>query len=316
MTHPPTADPDIRAVEPLVTTLPDSTAPADSAPRAKSRSIPGALIRKPAAVVSVIVLLIFVFAAVFAHLVAPYDPAAQDPVYQLLPPFWVPGGTTKHLMGTDELGRDMLSRLIYGARTAMALAFAAASISAVVGTVLGVLSGMYERVLGSIIMWLCDSQLAFPYIVLALVVITARGSSFGNLLFILGIFGWVQFARVVRAEVLRVKQMDFVLAAQGNGGSGFNIMRRHILPNVISPVIVLWTFSLASVLVLESALGFLGLGVQPPTSDWGQLFATGRTYILSDWWYCLLPGLAITITVVCSNVLGRSLRIILNPRTR
>ena len=316
MTHPPISDPDIRAAETLIDDMPsDAIALEDTAPRT-SRSVLSAFFHRPVAVIALVVLIIFAFTAIFAHLIAPYDPNAQNPVYQLLPPFWANGGNSSHILGTDELGRDMLSRLIYGARTAMALAFAAASISAVIGTILGVLAGMYEKWLGSIIMWLCDSQLAFPYIVLALVVITARGSSFGNLLFILGIFGWVQFARVVRAEVLRVKRADFVLAAKGNGGSGMNIMRRHILPNVISPVVVLWTFSLAAVLLLESGLSFLSLGIQPPTSDWGLLFASGRTYLLSDYWYCLLPGLCVTIVVLCANVLGRALRVVLNPRTR
>jgi peptide/nickel transport system permease protein len=279
------------------------------------RGVIRAFLRRKGAVLCLVVLVLIALAAIFAPWLAPHDPNAQDPVHQLAPPSWA-GGYNDHIFGTDELGRDLLSRLMYGARTALALAFLAATISAVVGTIMGVLAGMIERGVGSIIMWLCDSQLAFPFVVLALVVITVHGSGFGSLLFVLSVFGWVQYARVVRAEVLRVKRTDYVLAARGGGGSTFTTVRRHILPNVMSPVIVLWTFSIAAVLLLESALSFLGLGVQPPTSDWGQMFASGRAYLIQDWWYCFFPGMAITVTVLCANVLGRAIRDVLNPRLR
>ena len=279
------------------------------------RALLRAFLRRKGAVVCVAIILIIAIAAIFAPLLAPHDPNAQDPVNQLLPPSFA-GGSSNYFLGTDELGRDLLSRMMYGARTVLLLAFVAATISAAVGTFLGIVSGLAERGFGSIIMWLCDSQLAFPFVVLALVVITVRGSTFSSLLFVLSIFGWVQYARVVRAEVLRIKRTDYVLAARGAGGSTLSIVRRHILPNVTSPVVVLWAFSIAAVLLLESALSFLGLGVQPPTSDWGQMFASGRAYLLSDWWYCFWPGLAITVTVLCANVLGRALRDVLNPRLR
>jgi ABC-type dipeptide/oligopeptide/nickel transport system permease subunit len=280
-----------------------------------SISLARAFFRRKGAVISLVILVLFSLCAIFAPWVAPHQPDIQNPVYQLLPPFWMHGGSLSYPLGTDELGRDILSRLIYGARSALSLAFAAASISAVVGTALGLVAGMSRRI-GPVIMWLCDSQLAFPYIVLALVVITARGSSFGTLLFVLSIFGWVQFARVVRASVLSVRQTDYVLSARGTGASTLSLVGKHILPNVISPVIVLWTFSIAGVLLLESGLSFLGVGVQPPTPDWGQMFADGRAYLLNDWWYCFWPGLAIAVTVACANVLGRTLRVVLNPRTR
>jgi peptide/nickel transport system permease protein len=295
---------------------PAPATPLDDGSARASHGILRALLRRKAAVLCLFILFAFAFCAIFASWVAPHNPNSQNPVYQLLPPEWMHGGNSKYPLGTDELGRDMFSRLIFGARSALALAFLAATISAIVGTVLGLVAGMSQRFAGPVIMWLCDSQLAFPYIVLALVVITARGSSFDSLLFVLAIFGWVQFARVVRAAVLSVKQTDYVLSARGTGGSTASIVRRHILPNVISPVIVLWTFSIASVLLLESGLSFLGLGVQPPTSDWGQLFASGRAYLLQDWWYCALPGLAITVTVICASVVGRALRVVLNPRNR
>jgi peptide/nickel transport system permease protein len=279
------------------------------------RGVFRAFFRRPGAVVSLIVLAVIALAAIFASVLAPDSPNVQDFGAQMAPPAWA-GGTWSHILGTDELGRDTLSRLMYGARDVLALSFLAATVTAVIGTLLGVLAGMIERGAGWIVNWLCDAQLAFPFIVLALVVITVRGDSFGTLLFVLSIFGWVQYARVVRAEVLRLKRTDYVLAARGGGGSTMTIIRQHILPNVTSQVLVLWTFSIAQVLLLESSLSFLGLGVQPPTADWGQMFANGRAYLLEDWWYCFFPGLAITLTILCAYVIGRALRDVLNPRLR
>lgn len=279
------------------------------------RGVARAFFRRKAAVVALIVLAIIVLAAILAPWIAPDTPNSQDYAAQLAPPVWA-GGTWSHILGTDELGRDILSRLMYGAREVLALSFLAATITAAVGTLLGVLAGMIERGVGWIVNWLCDAQLAFPFVVLALVVITVRGDSFATLLFVLSIFGWVQYARVVRAEVLRLKRTDYVLAARGGGSSTATIIRQHILPNVTSQVLVLWTFSVAQVLLLESSLSFLGLGIQPPTADWGQMFADGRAYLLEDWWYCFFPGLAITITILCAYLIGRALRDVLNPRLR
>lgn len=279
------------------------------------RGVVRAFFRRKAAVTALVVLAIIVLAAILAPVLAPDGPTTQDFGAQLAPPAW-DGGTWSHVLGTDELGRDTLSRLMYGARDVLALSFLAATITAVIGTLLGVLAGMIERGVGWVVNWLCDSQLAFPFVVLALVVITVQGDSFGTLLFVLSIFGWVQYARVVRAEVLRLKRTDYVLAARGSGSSTATIIRQHILPNVSSQVLVLWTFSIAQVLLLESSLSFLGLGIQPPTADWGQMFASGRAYLLEDWWYCFFPGLAITITILCAYLIGRALRDVLNPRLR
>jgi len=288
----------------------------DAVARASGRTAIGAFVRRPAALLALAVLAIIILGAVLAPWLAPHDPNTQSPADQLQGPFWTEGGSTEFLLGTDELGRDLLSRVMFGARPALALAFMAATISAVVGIVAGLVAGMFPRRVGAAVMWVCDVQMAFPFVVLALVVLTIRGSSFGSLLFVLAAFGWVQFARVVRAEVMRVKQMDYVLAARSAGGTTFSVVVRHVLPNVITPVLVVWTFNLASVLLLESALSFLGLGIQPPDSDWGQMFATGRAYLLQHFWYALFPGLGITLTVLCVNVLGRTARDVLNPRLR
>lgn len=297
--------------------LPAATPAGATAPERPdaSRTLLRSFLRNKGGVLSLAVLLVIVVVTVLAEYVAPYDPEEQNPARALLAPVWA-GGTGEHLLGTDELGRDLLSRVVYGARTALALAFGAATISAVIGTLLGLVAGMNRRWVGPVVDWLCDVQLAFPNIVLALVVITSQGNSLGSLLFVLSIFGWVHFARVVRSEVLTLRQADFVLAARGSGGSTLSITFQHILPNVMSSVLVLWTFAVATVLLLESGLSFLGLGVQPPASDWGQLFASGRAFLIQNPWYAFMPAVAITVTVLCATVLGRALRKTLNPRTR
>ncbi|MFF5228242.1 ABC transporter permease [Dactylosporangium sp. NPDC000521] len=289
--------------------------PSVSGRREPSRTLVRSFLRAKAGVLSLVVLLGIVVVTLLAKQVAPYDPGQLDPAKALLKPVWA-GGSSDHLLGTDELGRDLLSRLIFGARTALALAFGAATISAVVGTVLGLIGGMNRRWIGPVVDWLCDVQLAFPNIVLALVVITSQGNSISSLLIVLSIFGWVHFARVVRSAVLTLRQADFVLAARGSGGSTLSITFQHILPNVMSSVLVLWTFAVATVLLLVSGLSFLGLGVQPPASDWGQLFASGRAFLIQNPWYAFMPAVAITVTVLCATVLGRTLRTTLNPRTR
>ena len=273
-----------------------------------------ALLRRPSVVIALLVLLGFGVVAVFAPLLAPDNPNTQNPANGLQLPFWAVGGSLAHPLGTDELGRDLLSRLMYGARPALGLCFAASLTAAVFGTAMGLLAGMRRGWVGAGVMWLVDAQLAFPYIILALAVVTVAGSSFGVLYVLLSIFLWVQFARLVRAEVLRIRRADYVLAAESSGTSRSRIMTRHILPNIISPVIVMWTFSLAIVLLIESGLSFLGVGVQPPQADWGSLLETGRTYLFQDGWYSFFPGLAIFLTVLCVNIVGLAARDVLNPR--
>ena len=275
-----------------------------------------ALAHRPTAVVSAVFLLLLALMAIFAPWLAPHDPLEQNPAAILQPPFWADGGSTEYLLGTDELGRDLLSRLMVGARTALGLGVAATLVTALVGIVLGLMAGMSTRFVGPAIMWIADAQLAFPYIVLALAVIAARGTSLFNLFVVLSIFGWVQFARVVRAEVLRVKTADYVLAARGCGTSTPKIVLRHILPNVASPTIVTATFTFAAMVLVESGLSFLGVGVQPPTPDWGALMASGRVYLYQSAWYSLLPGLLIFFTILAVNVLGLAVRDVLNPKGR
>jgi peptide/nickel transport system permease protein len=285
-------------------------------PPRRSAGVLRAFVRRPSGMIPLVVLVLVALAAIFAPLITGGDPNAQDPINQLLPPIWENGGKSVHFLGTDELGRDMATRLVYGARTALALAVSAATLSAIIGTLVGLFAGMYEKWVGSIVLWLADSQMAFPFVVLALVVVAVKGNSIGALFFILTLFGWVHFARVVRAQTLRIKRADFVLAARSVGSSETAVIFRHILPNVISPAVVLWTFQVAGVLLLESALSFLGLGIQPPTADWGTMFASGRAFLITNPWNCILPGIAVLITVLCANQLGRTLRVVLNPRTR
>lgn len=289
---------------------------ADPAQAHRSHGVLGSFVRRPGGIVPLVVLAVIALASLLARWIAPYDPTEQHVTSALLVPSFLPGGDPAFLLGTDELGRDMLSRLIYGARTAMLLSLTAATVSAMIGTAAGLLAGLYTRTVGPVVAWMIDSQLAFPFIVLALVVITVRGNSMISLLFVLSLFGWVQFARVIRVQTLQVRNTDYVLAARSAGSPAWLTVTRHILPNVVPPAVVLWTFQVAAVLLLEGALSFLGLGVQPPQADWGTMFADGRAYLLVNPWNALLPGLAILVTVLCANILGRTLRTVLNPRLR
>ncbi|WP_433041998.1 ABC transporter permease [Dactylosporangium sp. CS-033363] len=271
------------------------------------------LLRRPAAVVSLIVLAGLAAMAVLGPSIAPHGAEDQDYVHILAKPVW-DGGTWTYPLGTDELGRDLLSRMIVGSRTALGLAFAAALLTGVVGTALGLVAGLYTRFLGPVIMWVVDAQLGFPYLVLALALVAARGPSLTTVFIVLALFGWVQFARVVRAEVLRVKTADYVLAARGAGASELAIVLRHILPNVLSTTIVVGTFTFSAVLLVESGLSFLGAGVQPPTADWGAMMAGGRVFLNTAWWYSVVPGVMVVITVLAVNTLGAAVRSVLNPR--
>lgn len=303
---------------PIVPTLPNVTTEPDGGQDHASvglwRQHLRALLRNRGAIVAIAFMGTIVAVAVLASLLAPTDPLAQDIAQRLAPPVWQEGGTTAHLLGSDELGRDILSRLMHGARTALGLAFTASTTTAVIGTLLGLLAGVRDRVLGRVIMWLADAQLGFPFVVLALAFIAANGVSLLTLYVVLSLFGWVQFARVVRAEVLRVKTSDYVLAAKGSGTSEAGIIFRHILPNVVSPTIVVYTFTFAAVILVESGLSFLGVGIQPPLADWGLMLATGRVYLGQAWWYSVFPGLMIFLTVMSMNVIGLAVRDVLNPR--
>lgn len=266
------------------------------------------------AVAGLALLLVIVLAAVFAPLIAPHNPIEQDVTRKLLPPFWEDKGTPEFLLGTDQGGRDILSRIIWGARISLALGLGSTLLSSVIGVTLGLVAGYGPKLWGTIIMRVVDAQIAFPFLVLAIALISVAGPSIPNLVAMLAAFGWVQFARLVRGEVLSLREKEFVEAARGLGASGTRIVLRHLLPNALSPVIVIWTFNLAQIILVESALSFLGLGIRPPTPSWGSMLADGRSYLDTAWWLATFPGLAIMLTVLSVNLLGDALREIVDPR--
>jgi peptide/nickel transport system permease protein len=236
---------------------------------------------------------------------APHSPYAQDLSATLRPPVWKSGGTAAHLLGTDDLGRDLLSRIIYGARTSMLIAIAAVLISGILGVVTGTLSGYRRGVTDSIFMRLADAQLAIPFILLAIGVVGAIGPSGFHLALVLALTGWVVFARVARAEALRLRNADFVYMAMGMGARTPYIIRRHVLPNSASPLIVIAVFQVSIMVFSAAALSFLGLGVQDPTADWGTMMGAGRNFMYTAWWLITLPGIALALTILALNVFGQ-----------
>jgi ABC-type dipeptide/oligopeptide/nickel transport system permease subunit len=260
--------------------------------------------------ITVLVLLV----SAFAPWVAPMDPLALDPGRRLLPPVWMTNGTWAYPLGTDHVGRDILSRLIYGSRISMLVGLSAVTISASIGVLLGLISGFYGGRIERVILWLADVQIAFPFYLLVISIVAVLGTDFGTIIIVFGVAGWVIYARLVRGTVLSLRHREFVEAAEALGASTVRVVARHVLPNVLTPVIILATLRVASVIVWESGLSFLGLSVPPPTPTWGRMLSDGRAYLANAWWTATFPGLAIMITVLGVNMLGDGLRDALDPR--
>lgn len=254
--------------------------------------------------------------ALLAPVLAGHDLAAFDLAHRLAPPAWDPRGSAMHPLGTDPLGRDVLTRVLHGTRTSLAVAGGAMLAAAVLGILLGLLSGYAGSWADALIMRLADVQLSFPYLLLAIAVMALMTPSLANLIIVLVLRSWVVYARLVRVVTLSTKQREFVTAARAAGGSGARIVFRHIAPNVVGPSIVVSSFQLAELIIVESSLSFLGLGVQPPTPSWGGMVSEGRDYISSAWWLAAFPGLAIALTVLGANLFGDALRRALDPRLR
>lgn len=270
----------------------------------------------PVVVAAACILLLTIGAAALAPYLAPHDPLHTDLRNRCQPPLPFPGSGTEHPLGTDHLGRDILSRIIYGSRVSLVVGVGAVSVAGLAGVFLGLLSGYYGGWVDTVIMRLTDVFLAIPFLLLGMAVVALLGASILNLVLVLGITRWTAYARIIRGQALCVREKEFVLAGKACGFSWWRIMFRHVLPNVFSPVIVIATLELANMIIYESGLSFLGLGIEPPTPTWGNMLNDGRDYMMTAWWLATLPGLAIFAVVVTLNVLGDWLRDVLDPSLR
>lgn len=274
------------------------------------------LLRSKTGTVGFVIVLLVFLVAVLAPFLAPHDPAAINATNMLKPPFWMEGGSTENLLGTDNLGRDILSRIIYGSQVSLLVGITSVIVAGIIGVSLGLIAGYYGGFIDNVLMRLVDAFLAIPTILFSLVILSVFGPSVVTLIFVLGATNWVNYARLIRGEVLTIKERDFVRAAHSIGVKNSKIIIRHLLPNVISSFIVISTLSVATTIILEASLSFLGLGVQPPTISWGTILSDGRDYLATSWWLATFPGIAITITVLGIIFLGDWLRDVLDPRSK
>ena len=291
--------------------MPSAVFPEPAAGEAVRVPIRGKLLMLP-----LLILVTFGGLGALADAVAPHPPNAISLRSRLLPPFWQEGGALAHPLGTDRLGRDIASRIIHGARVSMAAGLAAVAVGGVIGALLGLVSGYYGRWADTLIMRATDAMLSLPIILIALLFAVVFGPSFRNLVLVLGLVMWARFARLVRGEVLAWKEREFVALARVAGCSSFRILRRHILPNILNPLVVLATLQVGWVIIVEASLSFLGAGIPPPTPSWGAMIADGRSRVTTAWWLSFFPGLALVLVVLSINLLGDWLRDYLDPRTR
>jgi peptide/nickel transport system permease protein len=281
-----------------------------SPPTSLARDAARRLARNPGAVTGAIVLVVVVLLAILAPVIAPYDPIAQDSRAIRA------GPSTSHLFGADNFGRDVFSRVLYGGRKSLPVGLIAVGIAVVIGVGFGLIAGYYGRWIDALIMRAVDLMLAFPGILLAMALVAILGTSLFNLMLAVGIASIPEYTRVVRGTVLSTREAEYVVAAQVSGAADRRIILRHILPNILPPVIVLATLGIAGAIILGSTLSFLGLGIKPPDPEWGNMLSDGRAMMRHYWWVSLFPGLAIMLTVLAINLLGDGLRDALDPRLR
>jgi peptide/nickel transport system permease protein len=272
--------------------------------------------RSPLASVGALIVGLVIVAALAAPLLVTTDPIDQDLTVVLRPPFWMEDGSVRHPLGTDHLGRDVYSRLVYGAKISLTISVLAALLGAAAGVAAGLVAGYLGGRVDTVIMRIVDLNLAFPLILLALAVVALLGASLRNLIIVMAITTWMIYARVVRGLTLALREQELVQAIRALGAHDTRIIARHILPNVLPAVMVIWTLEVARVILMESALSFLGLGVPPPTPTWGRMLAEGRDYLTVAGWISIFPGIAIMVTVLGINFLGDGLRDLLDPRLR
>lgn len=267
---------------------------------------------------SIIWLIIIINVAIFAPQISPHDPNRNNITERVAPPLTLDKeGNMKYLIGSDALGRDSFSRLLYGAQVSLIVGFAAVFVGGILGVLLGIYAGYYGKIVDDVIMRLADIQLAFPFILLAILFLVVLGEGLINLILVLGIGQWVIYARIARAQTISQKEKEYVEAAKALGVSNFNIMFGSILPNIFAPLIVIASFNVASVILAEAALSFLGLGVPPQIPTWGSMLAESRDHIFARrWWLPVFPGMAILLTVLAFNIVGDWLRDYLDPRLK
>lgn len=267
-------------------------------------------------VISSMTLFIVIAVGVLAPIISPHDPLQPDIGHRLQPPVWVEEGSTDYVLGTDQLGRDILSRIIFGARTSLAVSGLAVAVGAVIGISLGLAAGYWRGPIATVLDRVADIQQTLPFIVLILAVAAVTGPSFTNVVLVLGISSWVVHYRVVRAAALAVREQPYIEAARAVGNSAIRIAMRHVLPNVLPSAIVNMTTFIPQIMLFEAALSFLGLGIPPPTPTWGGMIADGRGYIEVAWWMSVLPGLTLMLTALSVNVIGDRLNERLDPMQR
>jgi peptide/nickel transport system permease protein len=271
-------------------------------------------LRNPVGAVGGVILLTVIVGAVFADSFAPHEPNRQRLIARFKPPFWADGGSLTYPLGTDHVGRDIWSRIIHGSRISLVVGICAVAVSMLIGVTLGLISGFMGGRPDAIIMALVDIMLAFPQLILAFAMVAVLGPGIGNIILVLGITGWERYARVVRGEVLALREREYVQAAHAVGVSNVKIIFGHIMPNTFSSVIVLATLQTAQTILAEAALSFLGLGTGLSYPSWGQMIALGRDYLSIAWWLSTFPGLAILLTVLAINLVGDRIRDVLDPR--
>lgn len=261
-------------------------------------------------------LVMIVAVAIVAPWIAPHEPAAQSVTDRLVPPAWAEGGSTDHLLGTDNLGRDVLSRLIHGSRVSLIVGVVVVAVAGGIGTLLGVVAGYKGGRVNSLIMRIVDTQMAFPGLLLALIILATIGPSMTTVIVVLALNNWMIYARVTQGIVLSVKETPYVEAAEIVGCRSRRVIARHILPNLTAPLLTLAVLELAAMILSEAALSFLGVGIQPPQTSWGLDVSIGKDYLFSAWWLVTFPGLAIALTVLSVNLVASWLRITLDPSER
>ncbi|CAN5641009.1 ABC transporter permease [soil metagenome] len=291
-------------------------AAAPSRPRWRDGAFLRRSLKHSAFIVGAAVLALIVLMALLAPLLAPYDPYLQSMGNRLIPPIWLEGGTWAHPLGTDGLGRDYLSRIIHGARISLLIGVFTVVTSGLIGTTLGLLAGYYGGRVDLVINFIIMTRLTLPVIMVALAVVAIVGSSLTVVILVLGLLLWDRFAVVIRSATMQTRSQEYVLAARAVGCSTAYIIAREILPNIFGSLVVIATFEMANAILLEAALSFLGLGVQPPTPSWGLMVAEGRQYLLFEPWLIMVPGAAIFVLVLAINLLGDGLRDILTPENR